>query len=265
MRKFVIGADPELFLQDAAGAYIAACGRIGGSKSNPMPLPIGDGFAVQEDNVALEYNVPPSQDKEQFVNTINRAMSYLTDMVQQKGYKFASTSAVSFPMQELLHPAAMQFGCDPDFNAWLDGKANPRPAATDRQLRTCGGHVHVGHKFKSRKQAFNFVKYLDLFLGVPSTLLDEGDLRKNLYGKAGACRIKPYGVEYRSLSNFWVLDPVLTAWIWDATSAAMEAWHNKTINVDVLADDIQGVINNNDKAGAHLLIESLQLPMPQHA
>ena len=45
----------------------------------------------------------------------------------------------------------------------------------------------------------------------------------------------------------------------------MEAWHNKTINVDVLADDIQGVINNNDKAGARLLIESLQLPMPQHA
>ena len=72
-----IGADPELFLVDAAGAFVSSIGLIGGSKDHPRPLPIGDGFAVQEDNVTLEYNIPASGSKDELVSNIQAAMSFL--------------------------------------------------------------------------------------------------------------------------------------------------------------------------------------------
>lgn len=254
-----LGADPELFLVDAAGALIASCGLIGGTKQEPLPLAIGDGFAVQEDNVALEYNIPPSNSKEQFTGNIGRAMSFLSDMVAGKGLAFSKLSAARFPEAQLGHPLSREFGCDPDFNAWDKGRANPRPKTDDHTLRSCGGHVHVGMEFDTRKQVMDFIKCMDLCAGVPSVLMDSGDERRKLYGKPGAFRFKPYGCEYRTLSNFWVLDPKLTDWVWDATSMAADVWHNKTINVDELATEIQSVINNNDKAGARSLVDSFGL------
>lgn len=261
--KISLGADPELFLIDANGAYIASCGLIGGTKMAPMPLEIGDGFAVQEDNVALEYNIPASRSKQEFTNNIAIAMEYLGNMVRTKGLAFANTSAVSFPDEQLWHPASREFGCDPDFDAWNDGKANPRPSATDKNLRTCGGHVHIGHRFKTREEVLQFIKMQDLFTCVPSVLLDPaGALRRELYGNPGAFRFKPYGCEYRSLSNFWTLSPTLTDWVWDATSAAMTAWQNSTINVDELADTIQTTIKSNDRDSATRLINTYNLVMP---
>jgi hypothetical protein len=188
--KLRLGADPELFLVDAAGALIASCGLIGGTKAEPLPLELGDGFAVQEDNVALEYNIPASESKEQFTNNIGRAMSYLSDMVATKGLAFSKLSAALFPEDQLYHPLAQEFGCDPDFNAWKKGATNPRPKADDHTLRTCGGHVHYGMipNDLSKKDVLQFIKHVDLFLGVPSVLLDNGELRKQLYGKAGAFR-----------------------------------------------------------------------------
>jgi hypothetical protein len=57
------------------------------------------------------------------------------------------------------------------------------------------------------------VKMMDIFMGVPSILLDtdpSAPARRRLYGRAGAHRPKSYGVEYRALGNFWVQSPELT-------------------------------------------------------
>lgn len=263
MPNISLGADPELFLVDDAGNYIASCGLIGGTKQTPRPLEIGEGFAVQEDNVALEYNIPASRSKQEFTSNISLAMEYLGNMVRNKGLAFANTSAVSFPEEQLWHPASREFGCDPDFDAWKDGKANPRPTAVDQNLRTCGGHVHIGYRFKSREEILQFIKTVDLFTCVPSVILDpQGARRRELYGNPGAFRFKPYGCEYRSLSNFWTLSPALTDWVWDATSAAMDAWQNKTIIVDDLADTIQTTIKTNNHEEAQRLISTYNLVMP---
>lgn len=259
MRKFTLGADPELFLVDAAGAYVAACGLIGGTKKEPRPLELGDGFAVQEDNVAVEYNIPPASCGEQFVSNIGRAMSFLSDMVATKGLAFANTSAVLFPDSQLVHPASREFGCDPDYNAWRGGRVNPKPKATDDHLRTCGGHVHVGYDFETSDDILKFIKYADLYLGVPSVLMDDGDLRKELYGKPGAFRYKPFGCEYRVLSNFWTLKPEYTRWVWDATDRAMAAWQEEQFDIDALGHEIRSTINNNDKIAAENLVKAYNL------
>lgn len=255
--NLTLGCDPECFLADIQGQLKSSIGKVGGSKSHPLPLPLGEGYAVQEDNVALEFNIPPAHNKEQFVEFIQNTMGFLgAHMQQAHGLMIVNTSAESFPASELLHPAAQEFGCDPDYNAWT-GKRNPKPHAEDKNLRSCGGHVHVGldTKMDVRRVMCN----MDLFLGVPSVLMDKGELRKNLYGKAGAHRTKPFGGEYRVLSNFWIFNPKLIGWVWDNTHRAVEAAVVQPVLQEQDHEHVQNCINNNDKMMAEVLIDKYKL------
>ena len=258
MQNFTIGCDPEIFVCDNTQTVRSIIGKLGGSKDHPLPLPIGDGFAVQEDNVALEFNIPASSSRESFIKNVCLATEFLEQaMIDRYGLNFFHKSAVSFPNEELTDPAAFVFGCDPDYNAWTK-KKNPRPKADDPNLRSAGGHVHIGLNGQDPLQV---VKACDLYLGVPSVLLDEyGDLRRPLYGKAGAYRIKPFGVEYRTLSNFWVFTPELIGWVHDGVSRALEAVSNN-FDFDALRDPILEAINNNNKDVAAELVSQYQLQL----
>lgn len=254
-----LGCDPEIFLKDAAGGLIASCGLIGGTKEAPLPLPIGDGYAVQEDNVAIEFNTPAASSGEEFVKNIDTVMSFLRAQVAQQGLVFGHESAVLFPKAQLIHPAALMFGCDPDYNAWTK-RPNPRPRATDETLRSAGGHLHIGDIGKlTPDDMVLLIKLMDLMAGVPSVKMDDGILRKELYGKRGAFRPKPYGVEYRTLSNFWVFENRLVEWAWKATSSAVDAWRNKTINPDEEDSAILDAIDNNNQQAAQYLIDKYNL------
>lgn len=216
---FSIGADPEIFVSDEQSVR-SIIGKIGGTKFMPRPLPLGKGFAVQEDNVAMEFNIPACTSKAAFVKAIADATGFLENVVKdQFGYKFDKRSAVSFPSSELQDDAAHEFGCEPDYNAWTKDR-NPRPVTTDKNLRSCGGHIHIGFKGIDPHEV---VKACDLFHGVPSVLMDEGELRKQLYGKAGAFRLTDYGVEYRTLSNYWIFQPRLVEWAYDNVDRALKA------------------------------------------
>lgn len=254
-----LGCDPEIFLADAAGALVSAIGKIGGTKHCPRPLPIGDGYAVQEDNVAIEFNIPPAENKDAFVNSIKAAKQYLSQEIAALGLRFNGLSAASFPYKELAHPLAHVFGCDPDFDAWKGGRENRKPMSSDKTLRSAGGHVHIGHRFDSLDDLIQFIKYMDLCLGVPSVLMDNGELRKQLYGKAGAFRFKPYGGEYRTLSNFWIFDDKYVSWVWDATQQAMDMWQDKSVDVDGIGKAVQRAINTNNKKLAATLVEKHNL------
>lgn len=254
-----LGCDPEIFLKDAAGGLVASCGLIGGSKEQPLPLPIGDGYAVQEDNVAIEFNIPPADTNASFINNINAAMAFLRQEVAKQGLAFGAESAALFPKHQLIHPAALVFGCDPDFNAWTR-KANPKPKAADPTLRSAGGHIHIGDIGDlSSDDMVMVIKLMDLHAGVPSVLMDNGQMRKELYGKRGAFRVKPYGVEYRTLSNFWVFEDRLVDWAWKVTAQAVDAWRNKTINPDAEDATILDAIDNNNQAAAKHLCEKYNL------
>lgn len=256
-----IGCDPEIFLVDAAGAYVSAIDKIGGSKAHPRPLPVlGKGYAVQEDNVAIEFNIPPAEDMSELKNNVNKVKLYLQEQITKMGYTFSKESAAVFPLHELMHPAAQVFGCDPDFDAWKNGAINPKPKANDWRLRSCGGHVHIGEKIESESSAISLIKWMDLMAGVPSVVLDKGDQRKQLYGKRGAYRLKPYGVEYRVLSNFWIWDDHYIEWVWKATQAAVKNWRTGDDSVlDAEDNFIAQAINENNRDVAHYLIDKHNL------
>ncbi len=258
MPKFMIGCDPEVFVADAQGALRSIIGTIGGTKEAPRPLPIGEGFAVQEDNVAMEFNIPPAATRNQFVDRIKAARGFLDTVVKDAfGLQIVNSSAEVFPDAELDNPMAKVFGCDPDYNAWT-GHKNPRPKSDNPNLRSCGGHVHVGYEFATKDQAMEAMRGMDLFLAVPSVLMDRGELRKQLYGKAGAFRFKSYGAEYRTLSNFWIFDDRLISWVYDNTERVLDAVQAGA-SFKQYEDVITSCINNNDKVLAQQLVNDFNL------
>lgn len=244
---FTIGADPELFFRDNSKC-VSVIGHLGGSKDNPFD--IGNGCAIQEDNVAAEFCIPPAANVEAFINGIAFALSDLSRRANDLGLVLADNVAShSFDEQELRHPDAQRFGCDPDYNAWT-GEVNPKPKASDPNLRSAGGHVHVG----TEKDPLEVIKAMDLFLGVQSTIMDPDKRRRDLYGKAGCYRWKPYGAEYRTLSNFWIWNPDRIKWVYHRTKQAesFAETYNFTKEDEEL---ITNTINNNNSETYQLLLD----------
>lgn len=250
---FTIGCDPEIFLVKD-GQFKSAIGLIGGSKDAPRPIS-EVGHAILEDNVAVEFNVPPCNSFEELRSNISYVLTHLRSNLT--GYEFSQESAVSFPKEELNHPQAQEFGCEPDYDAW-NMVVNAKPNAADKNLRSCGGHIHVGNDL-AKSNPISVIRAMDLFLGVPSIKLDSGRLRRQLYGKAGCFRPKPYGVEYRTLSNFWIFSDSLTQWAYEQTRKALEFVHNGNEISQEHGKMIQAAINNEDMSAYEKLAKSYSL------
>jgi hypothetical protein len=252
-----IGADPELFMQ-SGNKLISAIDKWGGTKEFPIPLGIGDGFAVLEDNVMVEFNIPPADSDKQFVENIQLSLSTIEKRIKDMGYEMSVLASGNFDKDQLDHWAAFVFGCDPDYNAY-SGVKNAKPSIDAfPNFRSCGGHVHVGCGELTFDQACAAVAFCDLHLGIPSMLLDTDVERKKLYGKAGAFRVKPYGFEYRTLSNFWIFSPHLIKWVYHAAQRAVEHYQSG-FNLEPFYHDIQNAINNNDKELQKKLISHFNL------
>lgn len=256
-----LGSDPEFFLVDKFGKHISVIGKVNADKWNPLQIEgLPQGFTIQEDNVAVEFGIPPaSSASELFFNLAQ---------VRGAGRKFfpeltySKLSATVFTADQMNHPAANIFGCEPDFDAWgnpeLDAEGNPQnvnpsPCPPDPFLRSAGGHIHVETDVDPNAG----VRSMDLFLGVPSVLMDSGEQRKKIYGKRGAHRVKPYGFEYRVLSNFWCTEEKLCTWVWEQTERAL-----KNIGGAEYYDDlIKKAINDNDKEAAKFLVQECKLEL----
>jgi hypothetical protein len=245
----LIGADPEVFLVDG-DRIISAIGRVPGSKEEPHRTKSG---WVQPDNVLAEFNIPPAASRDEFLNSIRAVM----DDLQQFG-QFVIQASHEYSMAELREygPAAFTFGCDPDFNAWLNGEPNPRPRPDRvRGLRTAGGHIHVGAELAVARP-LDVVRGMDILLGLPSVSLEQDTRRRSMYGGAGAFRLKSYGVEYRTLSNFWLKNDDLVTWAYDQTVRVVQEIDSLTDFASKRAEAIQIAINTSSvDLAADLLAE----------
>lgn len=216
---FKFGCDPELFVKNPEGVYVSAEGLIPGTKDSPYPVEFG---AVQVDGMAAEFNIEPAATFRDFNRNIEQVLRQLSEMLPT-GYTLDAVPAVRFAPEifDASPDKAKELGCSPDFNAWT-GDINPPPAAPDDPyLRTASGHLHIGWTedadIADEQHLMNcndLVKQFDWFLGGWSVKMDPDATRRQLYGRAGACRYKTYGVEYRVLSNFWITsrDRRLTTW-----------------------------------------------------
>lgn len=225
MQSLLIGCDPELFVfNNGSQEFISAHDIFPGTKYDPHP--VGTIGAVQVDGTAFEFNIRPSSTSAEFIRNINGVLHFarihLKNVAPDLEFKTEPTALFNQTYFDNLPAFPKLLGCEPDFNAWT-GKVNPKPK-TKLPMRTGSGHVHLGwtemanptdpaHLF----DVHSVVKQLDVGLFIPSLLWDADNMRRTLYGKPGAFRPKPYGCEYRVLSNKWVGDRDLMQYVFDAT------------------------------------------------
>jgi hypothetical protein len=252
-----LGCDPEWFLKDLyTGEPRSAIGRFCGTKENPVPL--NDGVSVQVDNVAVEYGIMPATSASQWCAANLSARRQLEQEANTKSCTLHIVPSVVFPETELDTPDAWVFGCDPDLNAW-EGCWNPRPESSNPFLRSAGGHIHFGFDAFDPEDMFTVVKAADMYLAVPGLLVDKDDRRRELYGKAGACRLKPYGVEWRTGSNFWTLTQSRIEWVYRTVNNMLRVVKEGII----IPETIREVIDKGDRVGAQYICQTYGLEVPE--
>ena len=266
-----LGADPEFFLRDSrSGMVVPAIGLIGGTKGKPLPIPgiPDEGYGMQEDNVMVEYNIPPATRVSRFATSIVTGREAIVDFVRTKQPHLEPDTghcARLFGRNQLDHVQAKVFGCSADFDAHQQGAALPAPdplklAEGPGAWRFAGGHVHIG--YESEVPDFVAAALADLYLGLPATALDKQGVRRTLYGSAGRFRPTPYGIEYRTLSNFWIWDEGLAYEIGNRAYSLgclleADAADLQTKFAEVPWIDVQAAINTEDEEKAADLISYL--------
>lgn len=220
------GADPEVFVKlKRQKNFVSAHGLVSGTKDEPFKVDKG---AVQVDGMALEFNIDPAENQKEFSQNIKTVMKILGEMVPD--HKLVPSPTADFDPEYLASQPyeALELGCDPDFNAYDDGKPNPRPDG-NVNFRTGAGHIHIGWcegvditNPDHLEACMTVVKQLDWSLGLLATKYDTDERRRSLYGNWGAFRPKPYGVEYRVLSNAWLKSPKLVKWVYNTAYKAIQ-------------------------------------------
>lgn len=226
---FTFGCDPEVFIKNKEGVFVPPTGIIPGTKEEPAYM--GDDVFLQIDGMAAEFNIVPATNFEDFDKRVASALDHIKKLLP-KGWSYEACPFVRFD-KEVFDGAdvrAKELGCHPDFNAWT-GEVNPPPnTENDPYLRTAAGHIHLGwtedadltdpqHILNCR----DVVKQLDWYVGGWSTHMDPDPTRRRLYGRAGACRYKSYGVEYRVPSNFWVTTKANRLMMWNRMQSAVNS------------------------------------------
>lgn len=257
MSKFLmIGSDPEAFIRNSQGDLVSAIGLIPGTKWAPHSTPHG---SIQHDNILAEFNSRPSSTISDFISNHHLIISDLEAYLKPLDLHLDFVASALASDALLSDPIARLAGCEADFDAWrLCTNESASSAYALGNLRAAGGHLHISfdQAIDRPDNRIKMVRALDMILGVPSVIHDDDSIRRTLYGKAGSFRPKdtlsetpdPYdGLEYRTLSNFWLKSDELMTFIWKG----VELCYN---NLDELAeqavfykDEIVSIINNGDR------------------
>lgn len=217
---YTLGLDAEFIIRHReTGEPISVVGLLGGSKEYPRPVPYG---ALQEDGALAEININPARNLWDWNSSIAAVLAQLQeDASQFDGVVDLLSITGVYSEGELWHPAAREAGCDPDFNCWHGGAENPRPVFNGG-LRTCGGHIHVGYDKVDQIDRREMACILDTMLVDPLAKHEPANDRRKLYGTKGSFRPKPYGVEMRGPSNFWLRDEALRTYAFHTARQAIE-------------------------------------------
>lgn len=234
-KLLTIGADPEVLFAYSDGLYASVIDKMPGTKDNPYPVKDG---AVQADNVTGEFNITPCTTAPEFSTRIDSVFHQLCDILSPSDLHATVDSVGEYRETELSSPSSKHSGCDPDWNAYTL-QLNTPPDYTTTRLRAAGGHIHLGLDIPTADIP-HFIKCLDLFITVPMVAY-ENPLRRSLYGRAGSFRVKDYGLEYRTPSNFWVFKDSRRRWIVEQLKRVAAEWRATDVpeKLNVMIDEHQ--------------------------
>lgn len=237
-----LGCDPEFFFEKK--------GKIIGSEK---VININKGLKVKDsiygstnqqskfivDGVQAELNPTPNTCRANLGNEMSRCFRTLyNEMSKDKELSINFKPAVKITQKELdsLDEKSKVFGCSPSKNT--DNKSKNIVKLTDAKkykYRSAGGHIHLGHTNCSThiKNALSeperIVAIMDIIVGNTCVLIDRDPSnkeRRKVYGRAGEFRTPIYGVEYRTLSNFWLRSYPLMSFVMSLSRFAVNIMAN---------------------------------------
>jgi hypothetical protein len=234
-----LGADPEVFIRDFKFDRMISVHEIGlpGTKLHPYKTNYG---ACQVDGVAAEFNINPTDNLKTWLKSLDQGVSHIDSFAKRANpdYGVFITPVALFDQEyfDRIPDFNKELGCNPDYDAYK-GMPNEAPH-TNEPFRTGAGHIHIGWypqdlyiadvtaDIAHFNDCMDLVQDLDASLFVLSHLWDNDVKRRTLYGRRGSFRPKPYGVEYRPLSNAWLRDRILQAFVFNATMHTIELLDN---------------------------------------
>jgi len=217
-----LGGDPEIFVVDKKDKLVSASKIIEGKVTTHYGEVVNDGMQI-------ELHPSPSTCREVLANNIFDCMKSASEISKAKGLSLSCdfTHAVEEKVLKELPAEVSALGCEPDYSAY-SGKIKILNIDGSKHFkRYCGGHIHLGvaqqyfhrtdvqgrllYKKTAEAQfhehADEMVRMFDYLVGNTAVLLDHDESnveRRKVYGQAGSYRYQPHGIEYRTLSNFWL-------------------------------------------------------------
>lgn len=253
-----VGCDPEVFLQEPnTGKIIPSTGIVGGSKDDPRIVDCG---AFQEDNIMAEINTTPANTEDEFVHNVTRVLQQLRECVAPLELVIEPWVMID---ADIVDDAVNLFGCSPDYNVYTGEENPPVDATVAGLMRTASGNIHIGFEQCDDHPSFrgNVIKALDMYLGLPSILFERDGIRRKLYGKAGAYRPTPYGVEYRVLSNFWLTDEKYMRWVYSQVVTVTENWYHRVFD-NASPQYVEDIINSHNTQEARAAVNYFEVKLP---
>lgn len=242
------GSDPEFFFSKNGEVVIA--GEVLPEKG----LKAGIGKFII-DGVQAEFNPPPETCRARMFSNFRALFSYLRETIRQDvELDFSQIKKLPKKQLDKIEEKHKKFGCDPSKNYY--GKSDITVDPMVYPFRSAGGHIHLGrHNTYTNKVLENpdrLVPILDLIVGNTCVLIDrdKGNIeRRKVYGRAGEYRLPPHGLEYRTLSNFWLRSYPLMSMVFglarfaiNIVASDLDEEYLKLVDLK----DVQKAINEND-------------------
>ncbi len=249
--NYMVGSDVEFFLQEiASNEIVSAEGIIKGTKKEPFKFDKdNDFYATSLDNVMAEGNIAPAVTPYEFWKNVEKLRAYIDSTIPNT-LKTVAIPAARLDPKYLQTENAQVFGCDPSLNCWTGEEVRPEPSGDN--LRSAGFHIHVGYDEPSAETNQELARAMDLFLGVPSILIEPKNERKAVgYGLSGNYRHQKHGMEYRSLSSYFSSEQKLIEWCFRNTAKAVQFVNDDRVKeIADVGDLIQRIINKEDAGAA---------------
>lgn len=258
------GSDPEMFVEDKDGNLIPAF-KFLGPKSKPYQSTgkndyYGNRNNVYWDGFQAEFDVYPNGCFSGTADSIHFGLNALLEAARKydKNAKISHRTVFDIPAELMADakPEHVNFGCMPSLNAYnMKGLDLP---GHEVHFRPAGGHMHFGIYNLEKKQAPAIVKAMDAILGVASVSMFaqfDDPRRRKLYGLAGEYRLPSHGIEYRVLSNAWLMHPLTAHIIFDlGRTALMVGMKNRLGEWKCDEAEVVRIINECDVTAARKVL-----------
>lgn len=253
-----LGGDPELFIADKDGKVVGS-ERIVPEKGFMRTTNSG----IVRDGVQAELKWRADTCRATVGNEISGIFKMLAaELGKQKEFGASFAPVIKMDKKELnqLSENARVLGCAPSKNVH-NAEAKVEVAKGFR-TRSAGGHIHLGFQaypdMMRDEVRMRLIPLMDILVGNTCVLVDRDPgqaERRKTYGRAGEFRLPAHGVEYRTLSNFWLRSYQLFSMVMGLSRLASnvlrtELYFKNGVEAELLGrvnlKDVETAINRNN-------------------